>query len=823
MPASKFVRLNTGASMPTLGLGTWKSPPGAVEKAVEVALKNGYKLVDTAAAYDNEKEVGLGIKASGVPREEIFLTTKLNNTDHEDPAAALAASLKALDTTYLDLWLMHWPCPSKNGAPNRAISWIDTWKAMEKIYKENPDKVRAIGVSNVSVKFLDELLKVATVVPAVNQVESSPSCLQADIYRACVAKGISITAYSPLGSDNAPLARNPTVVEIAKAHGVTPTCVLISFHANRPEVTVIPKSVTPSRVVANMEIIDLTPGEVQKLSEIEKTSFARVWRFVSAPSFEDHGSDAAKPGTLGVPEGSDELFTPVCFPCGRTMPNRLVKVAMYEHLANLFGGPPNAAHFQLYSRWAPGKWGMIMTGNVQVSREHLALGRDLIVPDVLDASTIQPFAQLADIIHAQGCAEQVRGANVEKNEGTLAIMQLAHGGRQSANIIGGRWPFVPPLAPSPVPLGRKSSQQKNFASAFLSYLTSAVLFQTPRAMSDADIDDAVEAFVRGARLAIEAGFDGIELHAAHGYLISQFMSPKTNLREDEYSARTNPLRFLHRIVSAIRAPGVAPKHFILGLKLNAADYTDYADEKHPLKHLQEIASWKMVDFIEVSGGDYESPAFLSNITSTRQAIFSSFSREAVYALESSPDTKDYTPLVLLSGGLRSLPILASVLKQRHAHLLGFARLSVFYPELPRQLVASLARRRAGHADDFLMVPPPDPTVNGFDIAIARNSTRWWERCEHAIVSLLVALWSLFSIEMPKLIGAGTSSSWYNVMMRRMCAGQDVDYAVGGAGAVLRMWLWTAPGKAESRPLWDSWIVMGIIGTMIGFAAGVAFM
>ncbi len=122
----------------------------------------------------NEKEVGLGLKAAGVPREEFFLTTKLNNTDHRDVPGALEYSLTQLGTPYLDLWLMHWPAPMKDGKADKEHDWRDTWRAMEKVFKEHPEKVKAIGVSNFSVKYLGELFKIATVVPAVNQIESHP-------------------------------------------------------------------------------------------------------------------------------------------------------------------------------------------------------------------------------------------------------------------------------------------------------------------------------------------------------------------------------------------------------------------------------------------------------------------------------------------------------------------------------------------------------------------------------------------------------------------------------------------------------------------------
>jgi len=277
MPASKSVKLNTGAEMPTLGFGTWKSKPGQVEKAVEVALKHGYRHIDTATAYGNEKEVGEGIKASGVPREEIFLVTKLNNIDHKNVSEALDYSLQQLDTPYLDLWLMHWPAPmTKDWKADKSHDWIDTWKAMEEVYKAHPDKVKAIGVSNVSEPFLDKLLKVATVIPAVNQIELHPSCVQDKLVKHCVHKGIVITAYSPLGSDASPLLTNPTVIKIAEKYGVTPANVLLSLQANRPGVTVISKSVTPERIIANSKIIDLDEKEIKELHDIEEVASFRA-------------------------------------------------------------------------------------------------------------------------------------------------------------------------------------------------------------------------------------------------------------------------------------------------------------------------------------------------------------------------------------------------------------------------------------------------------------------------------------------------------------------------------------------------------------------
>ncbi|KAJ6595684.1 Aldo keto reductase [Mycena vulgaris] len=279
MPASKFVKLNTGAEMPTVGLGTWKSAPGAVEHAVEYALKNGYIHIDTAAAYQNEKEVGEGIAASGVARESFFLTTKLDNPDQKEPEAALESSLSKLGTTYLDLWLMHWPAPMTKDTPalaDKTHDWLDTWKSMEKLYKAHPEKLRAIGVSNFSIAFLERLLEVAEVIPAVNQIELHPSCTQEELVEFCTKKGIVVTAYSPLGSDNSPLLTHEVVTKLAKKYNVEPANILISLQANKPNVTVLPKSVTKSRILSNFTIIDLTEEEMKELHEIDKTLHFRA-------------------------------------------------------------------------------------------------------------------------------------------------------------------------------------------------------------------------------------------------------------------------------------------------------------------------------------------------------------------------------------------------------------------------------------------------------------------------------------------------------------------------------------------------------------------
>ncbi|KAF8680950.1 aldo kereductase [Rhizoctonia solani] len=291
MPIHTSVTLNTGAEMPTIGLGTWKSAPGDVGKAVEYALKEaGYRHIDTAYDYRNEAEVGQGIKASGVPRSEIFLTTKLPNTHHGAVQEALDESLSKLGTEYLDLWLMHWPAPMKDGKADKSLDWLDAWKQMEKIYETQRDKVKAIGVSNFSVEFLQRLLKEAKFVPAVNQIELHPQ-VPANSPIMTPINGIALTAYSPLGSDNSPLLTDPAVTKIAEAHGVHPARILVSLWANTNGVAVLPKSIKPARIAENNKVVELAPEEIAELLKIEQRSKFRACK----PTWTGWG-------TLGFPD-----------------------------------------------------------------------------------------------------------------------------------------------------------------------------------------------------------------------------------------------------------------------------------------------------------------------------------------------------------------------------------------------------------------------------------------------------------------------------------------------------------------------------------------
>ncbi|SGY44553.1 BQ5605_C001g00172 [Microbotryum silenes-dioicae] len=291
------IKLNTGPSIPAIGLGTWQSQPGEVAAAVETALKNGYRHIDGAwiwlmdrnfaLADGNEQEVGEGIKASGVDRSEIFITIKLWCTHQRDAAAAIEKSLKLLGVDYVDLYLIHWPVPmSPNGNdpkfPKKEDGSRDldlekwsvakTWEGMEKVYKSG--KAKAIGISNFSEAFIEDLLKTAKVVPAANQIELHPYLPQHDLVKYCQGKNIAVEAYSPLGSTDSPLLKDEEIVKIAEAHGVSVGTILISYQVAR-NVVVLPKSVIPKRIIDNFQLVKLSSEDLETLNSMHKTKGKR--------------------------------------------------------------------------------------------------------------------------------------------------------------------------------------------------------------------------------------------------------------------------------------------------------------------------------------------------------------------------------------------------------------------------------------------------------------------------------------------------------------------------------------------------------------------
>lgn len=257
------VTLNDGNVMPQFGLGVWKAEPGDAKKAVAEAIKSGYRLIDTAAAYQNEEDVGAAIAESDVPREELFITTKLWNTDHAsgNVREALQASLEKLGLDYVDLYLIHWPIPMVD-------KYVEAWKELEQLRDEG--LVKSIGVSNFEPEHLKRLADETETVPAVNQIELHPGFNQEELRDYCAEHDILIEAWSPIGGSEGNLLRDKAVVDIAEKYDKTAAQVVLRWHIQRGFI-VIPKSVRPERIRKNFDIFDfeLTADEMTTLDNVE--------------------------------------------------------------------------------------------------------------------------------------------------------------------------------------------------------------------------------------------------------------------------------------------------------------------------------------------------------------------------------------------------------------------------------------------------------------------------------------------------------------------------------------------------------------------------
>ncbi|MGI5403896.1 aldo/keto reductase [Streptomyces sp. CA-135486] len=257
------ISLNNGVAMPQLGFGVWQVPDDEAAKAVGLALAAGYRSIDTAAIYENEEGTGRAVAASGIAREELFITTKLWNSEqgYDSTLRAFDASLDKLGLDHIDLYLIHWPVPSKG-------AYVDTYKAFEKIYADG--RAKAIGVSNFLPEHLTRLIEETSIVPAVNQIELHPQLQQEELRAFHAQHGIKTEAWSPLGQGRG-LLEVPTVVAIARKHERTPAQVVLRWHLQIGNV-VIPKSVTPSRIEENIDVFgfELDAEDMSALAALDE-------------------------------------------------------------------------------------------------------------------------------------------------------------------------------------------------------------------------------------------------------------------------------------------------------------------------------------------------------------------------------------------------------------------------------------------------------------------------------------------------------------------------------------------------------------------------
>lgn len=284
----KLIKLNNGIEMPQIGFGVWKIPFNQTDKVVTDAIKNHYRLIDTAKQYGNEEQVGQGIKDSGIERKQLFLTTKIFNGDQGDfdkLRNAFNEQLKKLGTDHVDLLLLHWPVFNK---------YIESWRALEAIY--NDGQARAIGVCNFDVDHLQDLMEHANIMPMVNQIEFNPRIHQPDTVAFCQDNHIQLEAWSPLG--NGQLLNSPVINKIAKEHGKSPAQVIIRWELQQGFI-VIPKSIHEERMRENRDVYDfeLDADEMEAIAMLDEERHS-IWYDKYKWSGNPNGLDdyIAKPG-----------------------------------------------------------------------------------------------------------------------------------------------------------------------------------------------------------------------------------------------------------------------------------------------------------------------------------------------------------------------------------------------------------------------------------------------------------------------------------------------------------------------------------------------
>ncbi|KAI3394348.1 hypothetical protein diail_2900 [Diaporthe ilicicola] len=359
-----------------------------------------------------------------------------------------------------------------------------------------------------------------------------------------------------------------------------------------------------------------------------------------------------------------QISQPITLPSGLVLPNRLVKAAMAENMAgSATDYLPDDAMKRSYSVWADAGWGMILTGNVQVDKKHLGQPRD--------TSIIEDEAKQLESWRAW--ARATKGPEGK----TPAIVQINHPGRQSPAGAGTRGFFAKSIAPSAVPLV--------LGPGLLARLASAVVMGTPREMTVAEIEEVVSQFARAARLSADAGFDGVELHAAHGYLLAQFLSPKSNRRTDAYGGTpAKSAKIVADIIRAVRA--VTPEGFTIGIKLNSVDHQSESALKDCIEQLQVIRE-AGIDFLEVSGGTYEDPLMItggkdveekSDRTKAREAFFLEFAKAIRHKFIDLP--------LIVTGGFRTRQGMEAAVAEGGCDMVGLGRPAVMNPRLPINLV-----------------------------------------------------------------------------------------------------------------------------------------
>ncbi|KAM7203115.1 NADPH dehydrogenase [Rhypophila sp. PSN 637] len=440
------------------------------------------------------------------------------------------------------------------------------------------------------------------------------------------------------------------------------------------------------------------------------------------------------------------LAQPLTLKCGLTLPNRLVKAAMAEGLGTN-GLPTDERLLSVYRSWAQGGWGMILTGNVQIDRRYLGSPADVYVdaPSLADpatkASTLSAFEK-----YAEAAKQSPTSASSSPSGGQRAavIVQINHPGRQSPLGSGSR-PFLSKtVAPSAIQLSLGGSG----ASSPLAYLLTKLLFGTPRELTVPEIKDIISRFAQTSLFLAEAGFDGVEIHAAHGYLLSQFLSPRSNQRSDAYGGTPAKraqiiIEIIHSIRETLAKDGRYP-NFAVGIKINSADVQSDGEKglQECIEQLQLIVD-AGVDFVEVSGGSYDDPRMFigskDDDTKVQQVLpaasESSQKREAFFqtycaAIRPTLSSSEHETPLMLTGGFRTRKGMETALSIKDCDMVGIGRPAVINPHLPVNTILNTEV-----ADNDAIAYAKKVPIPGWFGSIARKI-------------------------LPRVIGAGYETTWY---------------------------------------------------------------
>ncbi|KAL6710248.1 hypothetical protein ACN47E_009194 [Coniothyrium glycines] len=365
------------------------------------------------------------------------------------------------------------------------------------------------------------------------------------------------------------------------------------------------------------------------------------------------------------------LADPVTLPCGLVFKNRLIKAAMAENMSK--DQAPNDNFTIAYEAWGRGGFGGILPGNVQINEKFLGSPGDLAFVDLDNPEVKEKWKQ-----YAAAC----------RVEGTPTIVQVCHTGRQSLPGSGTRGFFEKTVAPSPIPL--------SLGDSLIARLFRSLLLGTPREMSTSEIHEMVRKFAEAAKFLAEVGFDGIQLHAAHGYLLSLFMSSTLNQRQDSYGGSPeNRVRVVVEIIKAIRE--VAPPNFAVGIKMNSVDLQHSGDLTASMQQIQLIID-AGIDFLEISGGTFEDPQMMGRDQPTARTA----AREAFF-LDFAKAVRSKFPHVVLmvTGGFRTLAGMRNALDSDACDLIGIGRPTVINPSWPKEL---LEKERQDASTELKLAP-----------------------------------------------------------------------------------------------------------------------